>query len=327
MTEPTLAQVKRELEAIKKELHASEEARTAIEKSLIASDAAKAALEAAVGNSAKSVSGKLPAFWADKPSVWFAQAESHFTNFNILQDAKKYHYVVSQLDTATAAEVEDIITGPMGDRTYKNLKDNLISRLSDSEQKRVQKLISDEVMGDRKPSQFLRHLRSLAGSSAAVSDALLSQIWLQRLPATASAILSSHSNLDLNALATMADKIVEVAPAIPSAVLAIKTNPPPPSPDVSVLIFETLQKLPQQIASLVSPRERRDDRQSRSRSQSRFRDNRSASRSRDLSRSAPHSSRGGDSSMCWYHARHGSNAQKCVSPCSFNQGNAPGNQQ
>ncbi|XP_026271941.2 uncharacterized protein LOC113202090 [Frankliniella occidentalis] len=331
MATETVAQLKRELEAVKKNLQEEETARANAE---IALASARGALEAIERdrererrNRTNAVSGKLPSFWADKPSVWFAQAESNFATNNITQDSQKYHLVVGQLDTATAAEVEDIISGPVADRTYENLKTSLISRLSDSEQKRVRKLISEEEIGDRKPSQFLRHLRSLAGSSATVSEALLSQIWLQRLPATASAILSSHSNLDLNALAAMADKIVEqVASVTPSAVMAVRD--PPPSPDVSAMILDTLQKLNLKIESITAPPGRRDERQPRSRSQSNFRDNRNFSRARDNSRSAATSrpTRDRQDEMCWYHSRHGEKAHKCVQPCSFKPGNGTGSQ-
>ncbi|XP_052121459.1 uncharacterized protein LOC127749042 [Frankliniella occidentalis] len=310
--------MKREISALTHQLREALNSREAIEKEYIASEAAKRALEAAVGKSTKVVSGKLPAFWSDKPSVWFAQAESHFATQNILQDATKYHYVVGQLDTATASEVEDIITGPMGGRTYANLKENLISRLSDSEQKRVRKLILEEEMGDRKPSQFLRHLRSLAGSSAAVSDALLSQIWLQRLPSTASAILSSHANLDLNALATMADKIVEVAPPPSAAVLAIKNNP---APEVNTVLLEKMDKMERLIASLMTSPDRRDDRQPRSRSRSHSGSTTSRSRSQNNFRSNNSPARDAE---CWYHSRYGDDARKCVAPCAY-KGNANGN--
>ncbi|KFD46718.1 hypothetical protein D918_09389 [Trichuris suis] len=55
------------------------------------------------------VTAKLPPFWPDRPALWFAQVEAQFTLAGITQDATKFAYVVSQLESRYAAEVEDII--------------------------------------------------------------------------------------------------------------------------------------------------------------------------------------------------------------------------
>ncbi|KAK3916389.1 Myosin-4 [Frankliniella fusca] len=280
--EPTMAQLKRELEAAKKSLEDRERELAAKDKDIVSLTAAKLALQE-VHKAGDRVSAHLPLFWRDRPVLWFAQAESHFSSSGITQDSKKYHCVVSHLDSSTSAEVEDIILGPSADRTYANLKKALTDRLSDSEQKRIRKLLSEAEMGDQKPSQFLRNLRSLAGSSNAVNETLLKQLWLERLPRTATAILSSHTGLDLNALAAIADSIVECAPDTPLAIRAVRNRE---EPDVTRLVFNTLQELKQQIASLRMVTPRPNERPSRARSQDRFRDNRnSQSRVRENSRS------------------------------------------
>lgn len=259
---------------------------------------------------------KLPSFWADKPAVWFSQAEAQFAIAGITQEATKYSHVVSQLDTRVAAEVEDILTGPEEGRTYTNLKETLINRLSVSEERRVKQLISEEEIGDRKPSQFLRHLRSLAGT-AHVSDKLLRQIWLQRLPSSVSAILTSQSTLDLVALADLADRILEVAPAPVPAVLAVQSTQPPP-PDSANPWYARLSELSAQVAALVSLNKTNQDRRSRSRT-------RSESRPRSYSRPPLRSSSPShNNEVCWYHARYGADARKCANPCAF-KGNANGN--
>jgi len=55
---------------------------------------------------------RVPPFWPEKPAVRFAQLEGQFALSNITQDAKKFYYVISQLDNKYAAEVEDVITNP-----------------------------------------------------------------------------------------------------------------------------------------------------------------------------------------------------------------------
>ncbi|XP_023316038.1 uncharacterized protein LOC111693963 [Trichogramma pretiosum] len=157
------------------------------------------------------VAVKLPAFWMDKPAVWFAQAEAQFALADITVELTKYYHVISQLDVRAAAEVEDIISNPPGVEPYTNLKQHLIQRLSTSEEQRVRQLLHDEELGDRKPSQFLRHLKSLA-SPTAVQPNLLRHLWLRRLPTHVQAVLTARPELSLEQLSDLADKIVEISP-------------------------------------------------------------------------------------------------------------------
>ncbi|GFT44549.1 uncharacterized protein TNCV_2808041 [Trichonephila clavipes] len=87
------------------------------------------------------VSPKLPPFWADKPIVWFAQAESQFALAHITSDTTKFHYIIANLDSRYAAEVDDIIINTPTTRMYEKLKNQLINHLSLSEEQRVRKLL------------------------------------------------------------------------------------------------------------------------------------------------------------------------------------------
>ena len=69
------------------------------------------------------------------------------------------------MENKYAAEVEDVITNPPTTGRYDRIKAELIMRLSLSEEQRVRQLLMHEEMGDRRPTQFLRHLRTLAGPS------------------------------------------------------------------------------------------------------------------------------------------------------------------
>ena len=105
---------------------------------------------------------RFPPFWPDRLAVWFTQADAHFELASITRQRTKFNYVVSQLNQQQASEMEDIITSPPEQEPYDRLKAELLCRLSTSREQRVKQLLSHEEMGDRKPSQFLRHLKSLA---------------------------------------------------------------------------------------------------------------------------------------------------------------------
>jgi hypothetical protein len=73
----------------------------------------------------------------------------------------KFCHVFSQLDHQYAAELEDIITSLTEPGPYTTLRTEMKRRLYPSREQRICQLLMLE-MGDRKPSQFLRHLRSIA---------------------------------------------------------------------------------------------------------------------------------------------------------------------
>jgi hypothetical protein len=59
--------------------------------------------------------------------------------------------------------VEDIINSPPQQDPYTTLKTELVKGVCPSrDHQRTHQLFTLEKMGDRKPSQFLRHLKSLA---------------------------------------------------------------------------------------------------------------------------------------------------------------------
>lgn len=237
------------------------------------------------------VAVKLPPFWAERPSLWFSQVDSQFAISGITSEETKFNYVVAQLDTRYAAEVEDIITNPPPTERYKHLRTKLVERLSISEEQRVRQLINEEELGDRKPSQFLRHLRSLAGTTT-LQDNILRQLWLRRLPSHAQAILTAQSELPLEKVAELADKIVEVQPAPSQFVHAVATTNDKKELDV----FAAIEVLTKQVSELCAKRPQHI-------------------RSRSRSRSNVERTNG--KGWCWYHSTYGEKAAKCKAPCKY----------
>jgi hypothetical protein len=265
------------------------------------------------GSAVHGVTICLPNFWPDRPEVWFAQVEAQFELVSVTHQRTNFNYIVSQLNQQQAAEVEDIITAPPESDPYDRLKEELILRLSSSPEQRVRQLLSQEEMGDRKPLQFLRHLKSLAPD---VPDDFLRIIWTNQLPPHVQAILAGKSNDNLDSVSRLADKISEVAL---SPTTASKTTT---TPDTTTLLLKGIEDLTQQIAMLwPSP-------------------------NHNQFKPKPHYhplSRGHDQihpanlpDICWYHWKFGSQARKCNPPCSHQQkvqrprqdmqqsGNAPG---
>lgn len=154
------------------------------------------------------VTVRIPAFWPEDPELWFAQIEGQFTLGGISDDDAKYSYVISKLETKQAREVKDVITRPPSTNKYTTIKNALIQRLTDTQEQRIRQLLEREELGDRKPSQFLRHLSTLAGTT--VTPELLKALWLGRLPPTMQAILATRKDDKLQEVAEQADRIHEV---------------------------------------------------------------------------------------------------------------------
>ena len=106
--------------------------------------------------------------------------------------------------------MEDVITNPTHRDRYKRIKAEVIGRMSVSEEQRVRQLLMHQEMGDWTPTQFLRHLRTLAGPS--VPSYILRNLWASRLPQNIQAIIATQAHVVLEDVAQLADKIVEVTP-------------------------------------------------------------------------------------------------------------------
>jgi hypothetical protein len=94
------------------------------------------------------VAVRLPPFWAERQSVWFAQAEAQFTLAIIGSEQIKFCYVTSQLDKRYALEVEGIITSPPKRDPYTTLRTIVVRRLSPLKEHRIPELLTLK-MGDR----------------------------------------------------------------------------------------------------------------------------------------------------------------------------------
>lgn len=255
---------------------------------------------------------KIPPFWAEEPALWFAQLEGQFNLANIVTDSTKFYHVVSNLEHRYAAEVKDIITKPPAIEKYEKLKSELIYRLSVSKDRRVEELVSQAELGNRKPSQFLRHLRDLAGTD--LSDDFLRSMWAKRLPTHVQAVIATMSDASLDKVAALADKVNDIIIHTPHVAEASRTDLPISSSSSASSTMEErlsrrIEDLARQVAALSTGTFR-----GRARS-------RSHSRARHGSRSR---SRSHNSGRCWYHDRFGPRASKCRAPCNWTEGNASG---
>ncbi|BHF78959.1 hypothetical protein SprV_0602207600 [Sparganum proliferum] len=151
----------------------------------------------------------LPSVWLGDIALWLRTVESRFALRQITRVDTKIHIVVAALPMDIATDLRDIIDCPPTEAPYTALKEALISRISLSTQKRLQRLISEEDLGDRKPTQLLRRLEQLADGQK-LDATMFKQLFLQRLPPSVQAILAPNiPSSTVQTLAETADRILE----------------------------------------------------------------------------------------------------------------------
>ncbi|XP_052742287.1 uncharacterized protein LOC128198959 [Bicyclus anynana] len=257
-----------------------------------------------VSVSGVSVSARIPEFWTDLPRHWFIQAEA-VLHPQKMSDEAKFQFVISKLGKDVIQQVTDILVKQPENGKYDTLKTRLLDIYEESENRKVQKLISEMELGDQKPSQLLRKMQELA--SGKVTDETLTILWQNHLPGWVRGILTASGLSDINALARMADKVTENAMPIQgvAAVRSARSD----SPDV----IAEIHKLGERLRKIENSQ--RSGGRSRSRSHG-------APRTRNTSGSRKRTPADPDW-LCYYHYKFRARAHKCVQPCTWKTSNQP----
>lgn len=253
---------------------------------------------------------KLPPFWKEMPKGWFEFIESKFEAFPYMSDNDKYNSVISVLDGDVRLEIRDIVERPPLVNKYGAVRDRIEEVFSQSVKSRVKKLFSPLELGDRRPSQLLRHMQSLAGESW--ESTWLTEFWIGKLPKPVQAGLASLPESFTTAqYAKAADNIYEaLGSSFVNSMSTTTFNNSTANLNTSsasskeLELTETIAKLNLEIAQMKLERVGRPHERNFDKGNPRQR-----SRSRSFSRK--------NSNVCWYHYKFGVKATKCAKPCNF----------
>ncbi|XP_033222696.1 uncharacterized protein LOC117176552 [Belonocnema kinseyi] len=249
---------------------------------------------------------KLPDFFRKDPALWFIHIESTFRNARITNDATKVDYIIPALGFEIIVCIKDLITAtPKPPDYYEKVKERVISTYSCSSESRLRQLLKGEVLTDGKPSLILCRLRNL--NDGTCSETVIRYIFLEQLPSQPRAILAATKIDDLQELAELVDKIVEVSNINHSYVAAVSTG----ISGSSSQFKSDLDKLETKIDRLASQIKLLSSGKTRSRSGSNSRANSNESKTK--------------SKLCWLHKKYGDKAHSCENPCSWQSGTKPEN--
>lgn len=226
----------------------------------------------------------------------FVQLESWFEGNGINSDEQKFMYLKMAIDGDTHMYVKSILDRPPQFNKYDSLKQAVLNVHTETEQRRMQSLISGVTLGDRRPSQMLAQMQDLYRGD--MDHPIIRNLFLSRLPATARQIISGmmqyrQSNQPeptIEQLAHWADSIIDggekgginaISSVQPSELSALKNQ------------VENLAKLVSNLSSNVTH------------AQQNTRPQQSA-----------------DDDVCFFHRQYGKNKhanKKCLETCKLHQ--------
>ncbi|XP_031337210.1 uncharacterized protein LOC116166392 [Photinus pyralis] len=260
------------------------------------------------------VAMRLPEFCASDPEMCLL--ERNFAAAGITANGTRFDYAAGALPPKYALEVRDVLLNPPTTAPYDKLKSELTRRLSSSQEDKIRRLLEREELGDRRPSQFLRHLRQLAGPTT--DDQLLRTLWVSRMPRNIQMILATQKNTQLDEVAELADSVIEHA-APNGQIVPVHARQDGAVDSLDQKLNQIAKSLKQELMEIMRNEIAALPGQAPFSRDTGYENRRPRSRSRARS-----VSRGPGKKICWYHWRFDTDAKKCDPPCSFQAGNEGG---
>lgn len=280
-----------------------------------------------------------PRFFEEDPVIWLVQLDLYFCQIGDEDQTSRFRIAATLLPGHLLRDFADILRNPPDDEPYTVLSQAIQQRFGKSVEQRLRSLLSDQQLGDRRPSQFLRHLLDLAEAEGSQQDSpLVRQIFFNAMPPKIQPFLQClPQGTDLATLASTADRLLELPTSGSTAVHAVSTAPAATSPAVQPTpavhavhstspasptedlpammrqLITGVTALTTTVSSLVEVTARRERASSVDHRERRHRERSATPRARDPEPAA---------ALCWYHRKYGSNARTCQPPCSWTSGNA-----
>ena len=293
-----------------------------------------------------------PRFFEEDPVIWLVQLDLYFCQIGEDSELSRFRIAATLLPGHLLRDFADILRAPPAKKPYTALSDAIQQRFGRSVEQRLRSLLSDQQLGDRRPSQFLRHLLDLAEAEGSPSQdsPLVRQIFFNAMPTRIQPFLQClPQGTDLATLAGTADRLLELppsptfpqppvvnpppaihpAPAIhpppaghpPPAVNAVQTATTPDLPDMMRQLIIGISALTTTVSSLVEVTARRERSASSDHRRLRNHSPPPTPRARSPTQHSRSPTPRGRSQLCWYHHKFGATAHCCQPPCSWKSGN------
>lgn len=148
----------------------------------------------------------LPSFNTDNPSLWLNLIEMAFNAYGVTDDSQRCYLTIAALPYTIQQEISDIIV-PNSPISYDDLRTTIIKKTQIPAQKRMRKLLHDTPIGDKTPTQYLRHLRDLAGPDTDRNSPVIRSIFLNGIPNKVTMIVAPKADQPLDDIADIAERV------------------------------------------------------------------------------------------------------------------------
>ncbi|CAH8840984.1 unnamed protein product [Trichobilharzia szidati] len=273
--------------------------------------------------SVSAISLTVPVFKPRDPHLWFARLEHYLASNKLTSQTAKFGILSTVLPDEVAEQVRQYIVHPSTEAPYDKLKEEVLRCTSLSDRQALDRLLSNVELGDKTPSQLMRHMQSLVAGRE-IDKRLFYQIWLRRLPQNIQQVLAfGDDDIDIERLTEIADRMYErstpqsVASTsrIPDKVITIDPLNKAEAIRVDKTSNERIEALERKIdvltEQLMAMRVNRQPTTTYRRQRSHSRNRRKYSLQQNI---------------CWYHRKFGVHAKRCTQPCAFQQTVALGNE-
>lgn len=235
--------------------------------------------------------------YEDDAQLWFRQLEARFIAAKITAQTTRYYIAFGNLPALLLKPILASLEEPGNSKTaYDDLKKAVLSREELSATQRVDQVLKDIVMGDRKPSDFFAQLKETAGTS--FSEEAVYHIFLLRIPENIKTTLIVLKNEPLKYRLEIANELFVAHGSkshVPTQIAAVGGSEDR---------FETMKReLLEEVKKLLPRSDRR----------ARFRDRRtrSSSRGRTPGREPTRERPKKEYEFCWHHFKFGDKASRC----------------
>lgn len=257
-----------------------------------------------------------PTYSEQNIEAYFTSLSYWFQASGITSDDRKYYTALAQVPPNRIHELKTVIDETPANGKYEYIKEKITQHFSDSQQRRLQRIISEMTLGDSKPSHLLNEMLRVAGT--ALSEETIISLWTSRLPHEIRSVVavSEERAAKRGELADRAMESVQLAQGVRFVEPELAAKPVSErTPDENELIRVFKAALREEY--------RRDDlrRSRRSRSHSRMRHGQPRALSRNRNDSSQERSQ-----FCYFHRRFGQQARNCRQPCAFRRPTSPAQQ-
>ncbi|CAE1272417.1 unnamed protein product [Acanthosepion pharaonis] len=147
---------------------------------------------------------------------------SSFLSLFLPQLYGQFHFL-EKLPADIVEEVMDLLENVPDDNPYDRLKEAILKRTGASNEAMLRNLFTQVELGDRTPSQLLRHMRTLLGDNK-MSENIMRSLWLDKLPTTTTQILAPMTE------ETQTEKLADIADRIHESFRSRRVNSIQPQP-------------------------------------------------------------------------------------------------